>query len=263
MLQFFMLALLVFFAGCGTKIPRLEPLAEPDRSHALARFQEFAEQQSVQALDADIHLRWSVMGQKGNVDGTMQLLAGGTFRVNIVDPIGRPLAIGVGKDEELTVIEIPSGRAFQGPLYGDLWKEYIPAKLKAEQLLPLILGRIPLKDAEVTEIGTVEGETGGVWLTVQERGRENGVHRICFDPLHSVILRDIITNDSRESALNVRYDGYHVMDNLKIPSLIEITGEDIRGSYAIDVTTVYSLEAVSPEVFSVSIPQHFSIEQVP
>ncbi len=261
--QVFLLCAVLLLGGCGTRLPRIEPLAEPDRSAVRERFYKFAEQQPVQALDADVHLQWSVFGRHGSVDGTVQSLRNGSFRVNILDPLGRPVFIGTGYGGILTVIEVASAKAFQSPLYGNLWHEYVPAKLTSDRILPLLLGRVPLDYIDVAEIGTIEEQREGVWLSLLEEGFPGRTHRFFFDPLQSVILQYVLADGNREPLVSILYKGYHLQEDYRIPSLIEISGEAVHGSYTIDLTKVYSLESIAPAAFSVTIPEHFSVESVP
>ncbi|PIE57474.1 MAG: hypothetical protein CSA33_08300 [Desulfobulbus propionicus] len=249
--------------GCVGKLPPISSFGGPERTDALRQFKAFRAGNQARVMDADIHLRWSVLGRQGSVDGSVQISDQEQFRLNMLDPLRRPLYIGVGSETLLTVIDIPAGRAWQGPLYGELWQEYVPAWLTLEQITALLLGQAIPGPVRLGAVGTVDGqEEQNFWITFRDQDGAGSRYRALFDPQQSVILEYILVNDQGEPGLSIRYSGYHWVEGRKIPRHIAIRGADIRGEYTLALTKLYSLTFVDPAAFAIPIPGHFRVQRL-
>lgn len=250
--------LLIFLPGCAAKFPSSLPLPEGEKERVMNRFREFQKRPRPQALDADVTLEWEMYGKVEKIPGMLQLQEPSFLRYALVDPLGRQMLILVSDGAGFILVNNRKAMALTGSVKSDYWEKYIPGFIDSGEYVSWLTGRPGSEGYMVREVRRDEETVGDMWLLT---GWKDGVrHHLLFNPESGTLKQRIVEGSDNEILLDVEYSGYNSDNsNSSQPSLIKVGGEKVSGSLIVHIEKIISEEAIPPDVFQLSLPEHFTV----
>lgn len=256
-----LLVVLSVLSGCAAKIPSSLPLAESEKPAVVNRLQEFQNQRCAQSLDADITVEWEMYGKTEKIPGVLQLQPPSFLRYAVVDPIGRQLFILVSDGNSFTLVDNRKAKAMTGQVESKFWKKYIPDFMTPEDYIPWLTARLPADVFTVHEIRRDKESVEAVWLITQ--WKNNIRHHVLFVPETNQVTRHIVESDNNEILLDVVYADYDATtQNCTKPNLLTIEGAEITGTLKIHFDEFFPVSTISPNIFHLTLPDHFTVKTV-
>lgn len=260
-----MMAVCAFlFWGCSTKVLPLQPLLDDQEVAAERVLHRYLEQPLPEALDADVHLSWDIFGSKGSIDGVLQLQRPASLRLTVLDPLGRALLIIVADDKTFTMIDSRTGRAFQGEVASKTWHRYVPALIEAEDLFYLLGGFVSGAENRLfTGSGRAENNEE-IWYVFSDTSGAKE-QRLLLDRSGGYLKRRLLIDSERRPAIDILYSDYLPVASGagQWPGRVAITGESFRGQFRLEVQQLMSVSPLPSGTFDLSIPRHFTVENMP
>lgn len=256
------LLFLVVLSGCATKLPKTTPLASDRQQEAGNLFIAFLQVPQPIALDADIRLGWDILGSKGGVDALLQLQKPAFLRFSATDPLGRSLFIAVSDGAAFTMVDSRIGRIYQGKTDSKFWRSYVPESVLAEDLFFFLSGSLP--KVELHTIKTAQDvENDGFWYVWKDV--RSMTHHVLLDSGGRRMLRHLFLDPQGDLVLDINYSAYLVAPNsgFNWPRHLQISGKAITGTLTVQVNNIYSHAQQAAALFRLTLPPHFTVEQVP
>ena len=252
------------FWGCSAKVLPLQPLPDDQGSAAERVLFKYLEQVPPEALDADVHLSWDILGSKGNIDGILQLQRPASLRLTVLDPLGRALLIIVANNKTFTMIDSRTGSAYKGEVASKTWHKYVPALIEPEDLFYLLGGFVSGAEERLfTGSGRAENSKE-VWYAFTDLSgtREQ---RLLLDQSNGNLKRRLLLDGESRPAIDILYSDYSPVASgaEQWPGQIAITGESVRGDFRLQVQQVASVAPLPSGTFDLHIPRHFTVDILP
>lgn len=259
------LALLVcclLLAGCAGRLPRTYPLTVVEKEHVLSRFEEFLHHRCLRVLDADVTLEMQMLGKSEIAPGMLQAMSPSYLRYTVADPLGRSLAIVVTDGTTFTMVDNRRAEAVTGPVESGFWYEFFPPGVYVEDFIPWLTGRLPDQDFQINATLGDRDDPTLVWM-ISPAG-EGMWHDIGFDFAAGVMRRHILRSETDNKALlDVRYIRYNMEDaQCPLPMELEVAGQSITGTLLIRFDRIFTDTTLSPRIFLLDIPDHYTVEEV-
>lgn len=252
----------LLLAGCAGRLPRTFPLPAVERENALNRFDAFLQHRCLRVLDADVTLEMRMLGKSEIAPGMLQAMSPSYLRYTVADPLGRSLAIVATDGTTFTMVDNRRAEAVTGPVDSGFWDEFFPAGIFVEDFIPWLTGRLPDMDFQINAVHGDRDDPALVWLI--SPGGDSMWHDIGFDQAAGVIRRHILRREGgSEAVLDVRYPRYNMEDaQCPLPMELEVTGQAITGTLLIRYDRIYPDTTLSPRIFQLAIPDHYTVEEV-
>jgi outer membrane lipoprotein-sorting protein len=255
------LALLIFLSGCASKIPSSLPLAEGEKPLILNQLQEFQNRRCAQSLDADVTLEWQMYGKTEKIPSVLQLQSPSFLRYSVVDPIGRQLLILVSDGSSFTLVDNRKAKALTGQVESNFWNKYIPEFITSKDYISWLTGRLPEDVFEVYEIRQDKESVEFVWLLT--KWKNNTRHHVLFSLKGNQVIRHIVESDDNETLLDVVYSDYDPSTpHCTKPNQLKIEGAKITGTLKLHFDEFFPENPISPNIFHLTLPDHFSVKIV-
>ncbi len=263
--RFFVLAGLVLtlaLSGCATKLPQTTPLYPDQQQEADGLFSSFVQRQKPRALDADIRIGWDVLGNKGTVEAILQLQQPAYLRFSATDPLGRALYIAVSDGITFTMVDSRIGRVYQGKTGSKFWHSHVPEALTAEDLFNFLSGTLPQGVPKAVNTAQ-DAEQAGFWY-IWKDGRAM-VHHVLLERQSREMARHLLFDPQGDLVLEVVYSSYRgVQENgFNWPRHLQITGKAITGTLTVQIEKIHSHQQLAATAFQLTLPTHYTVEQVP
>ena len=253
------LLLVLLLAGCAGKQPLTSDLALSERERVGAAFAEFAKRDCPLSLDADITLEMQLLGKTEKSAGMLQCAGPSSLRYALVDPMGRSLFIMVTDGYSFTMVYNREAKAVTGSTASRFWQDYVPPGVAADDLLLLLAGRVPAN----LRLKDIRGEQGGAGVWLFAVGSEGLRHEILLDRNASRVLRHILKDGRDTTLLDVTYEQYAAEEPLcPRPLALRIEGETITGTLIVHFDRFFTGQPLPPQNFQLTLPGHFTVQQV-
>lgn len=252
----------LLIGGCAMKTTDLRPLSMDEESLARERLQQIMDRPQITALDADIRIRWDVLGNTGGVDAMLQAQKPGLLRLTVVDPLGRSMLILVSDGSSFTMVDNREGVGYEGPVNSAFINRYVPSSILAESLFPVLGGVIYLHGDQVEKIGIDEQRR--VWFRYTAGGERGNWYHVLLKDREPVMARRLLVDSDDKVLLDVKYDEYFTIDSRGSlwPGRITVSGSEVRGTFELEVKEVIGSTPVSPKHFQLSLPPQYKQEIV-
>lgn len=254
-----MLLLAGGLAGCGKPVPKTLALEPPQEVEARDLLRRFQEREHPSVLDADLRVGWETWGSKGSSAAVLQMQRPANLRFSMNDPLGRPMLLLVSDDYFFTLVNNQTAQAWQGRSDSAYWQEYLP--VSAGDLFFMLGGR--LTDAPMDGLGLGLDQGGqGFWYNWVDRQMLE--HYVLLNRLTGRMDRRLLFDRQGELALEISYSAYRMIPDsgFSWPGHLLIKGEGIRGSLTVQVEHFYPPQDFAPATFLLTIPPHFTVEDV-
>jgi hypothetical protein len=248
----------LLFSGCARKYPATLALDAEQEQYAHSLLQKIRKQDSPDYLDADVTVSWMGYGRKFNFDATLQATRAGRFRLGGLDPLGRPFFILVTDGTTFTLVDNRQGRGYTGAVDSAFFRRYIPSGVRLTTCFSLLTAQLP--DTEVRKTRVAENKES-YWFIFA--GRDGLRRRAGIDSDTGFLARQILVDAENEIVLDVRYHDYQSQTALfYLPRHMYMESEKMPGSLRITLNRVYREKPLPDSIFTLHIPEHFSVVQV-
>jgi len=256
------LVLTLTLSGCATKVPKTTPLHADQQQEADGLFSTVVQRQKPRALDADIRIGWDVLGSKGTVDAILQLQQPAFLRFSATDPLGRALYIAVSDGTTFTMVDSRTSRIYQGQTGSKFWHTYVPEALMAEDLFYFLSGTLPQVDPKTVTTAQDAKLTGFWYIWKDSRAM---VHQVLLERQSREMARHLLFDPQGDLVLDVAYSDYRgVQENgFNWPRHLQITGKAITGTLTVQIEKIHSHQQLAATAFQLTLPPHYTVEQVP
>ncbi len=255
------LLLFLFLPGCASKIPSSLPLAEGEKTVVLNQLQEFQKRRCAQSLDADVTLEWQMYGRTEKIPSVLQLQSPSFLRYSVVDPMGRQLLILVSDGNSFTLVDNRKAKALTGQVESNFWNKYIPDFITSKDYISWLTGRLPEDFFEMYEIRQDKESVEFVWLLT--KWKKNIRHHVLFSPKDNQVIRHVVEKDDNEILLDVVYSHYDSSTQYcRKPSQLKIEGAKVTGTLKVHFDEFFPENPISPNIFHLTLPDHFSVKIV-
>ena len=256
-----LLAVLLLLQGCVSKMPKTIPLAEDQKGEAERVLAAFLREGRPQALDADIKLGWDFLAGKGTAEAIVQVQQPAFLRLSLPDPLGRAMVLVASDGKTFTMVDNRAGKGYQGSVDSKFWHSYVPPPLAPEDLFPLLGGFLSQPPPTGMDMFSAERQTG-FWYVWKEGPLL--VHRLLIDRSAARLIRHLVIDGRGDTLLDVRYSDFHsgVEGHPSWPHLVEVEGAMITGTLTVQIVRVVSYDPLPPARFYLSLPSHYTLEQV-
>jgi hypothetical protein len=228
-----------------------------EQSEARERLAHSLQQNCPDFFDSDVTLSWQAYGSGRTYDATLQAAAPASFRLALVDPLGRPQMIFVSNAHRFTLADNYRAEGYTGPVGGSLMQKYLPANVAREELFFWLTGRPGITQKDV--IGVDEDrESGAYWYRLQ---RKNMREYLILGP--EQVERRIMQNSSGEIILDVRYAGYReAASGCLRPGELVVTGKGLPAEFRLVFTKFYPGQKPDQRFFELTLPPHFTLKHL-
>lgn len=252
----------LLLAGCAGKLPRTYSLTVSEREQILTRLDGFMQRRCSGALDADVTLEMRFLGKTETAPGMLQALPPSYLRYTVTDPLGRSLAIVVTDGSTFTMVDNRNAEAVTGPVDSAFWNEFVPAGIFVEDIIPWLNGRLSDQDFRITGVYGDRDVPALAWL-ISVTG-DGLTHEIGFDYAEGVLRRHILKNDADNTVvLDVKYTRYSQKDTqCPVPLELAVEGRSITGTLFIRFDRVFTDSTLSPRIFQLVLPDHYTVNEV-
>ena len=249
---------LLFLTGCAARLPQTIPVSQTQKDDILAHYLDSRSRDCDFPVDADVILDIRSFGRKMMVDGYLQIQPPSFVRATVLDKVGRPLFILVAKGDELTFVDSMKGKALIGPVGSLIRNNDFPVRMETGEFAALLIGRFFPDELLLQDIRTEEKTKRSAWLVFSAPG--GNLNRILFDFSAERIIRHAVENREGDILLDIRYEwNDEIKDQCSPPSTLSVSGEVLDGEVELLYTRVMRPEQISPDVFELSLPDHYRI----
>ncbi|MDH3348462.1 MAG: hypothetical protein OEM02_10260 [Desulfobulbaceae bacterium] len=250
----------IFLGGCVAKTPALIPLSPMEARSREEAFHDIVEQTCPVAVDADIRLRYNLMGKELSWPGTLQMQED-RFIYRAIDPLGRPLFMVSANDAGFTLVENQDAMAYSGEWDCGLRHRYLPGKIKPKDVVLWLSGRLSTVDMSIRRVG-MGSEGDCCWFVVDYN--DSMTHYVHMDLATGQVSRHLLYDATKdEIELEIGYSNYSVEgESCQLPGKIILTGSGLTGEAVISLERVYSRKKLPEKVFRVVLPEYFQVEEV-
>ncbi len=200
-------------------------------------------------------------GKTEKIPGVLQLQSPSFLRYSVVDPIGRQLLILVSDGSRFTLVDNRQAKALTGQVKSNFWNKYVPDFIISKDYISWLTGRLPEDVFEVYEIRQDKKSVEFVWLLT--KWKNNIRHHVLFSPKTEQVTRHIVEGENNEILFDVTYSGYgsNTRQCAK-PNLLKIEGVEITGTLTIHFDEFFPENPISPNIFQLTVPDHFTVKTV-
>lgn len=254
-------------AGCAGKLPQTSPLPESEARQAVRLWDTFLRSEQPKAIDADLRLRWDVLGSKGGIDAVLQMKQPALLRFAANDPLGRSLILVVSDGQTFTFVDNRQGQAYQGGTDARFWRRYVPDSVQATDLFFYLGGfvdphQVPRVQPSLDDAGQ------GYWYVW--RDKQAIEHHVLLDQQNAVMHRHLLVDRKGTQLLDLRYSGSVRAargassggERPSWPKSVVISGEAVSGEVEVQVEKIYAFAVRGAAPFRLTPPPHFTVEEV-
>ncbi len=258
--------LVILVPGCAYQVPRYQSLSMERQTQARRLLANIQQRHKVNVLDADVTVTWSGYGKKLHFSGGLQAVRTGRIRLSALDPLGRPIFLVVLNDASFIFLDTRQGRGYTGPVDSDFLHKYIPAGVTPATLFSLFTTQLP--DMDVGNVIIGQGDREGCYLYIFPYG-QNLKRMVEVDALSGVVFRQMLVDESGKLIVDMHYNGYPVACKTNVqakaiilPAHVRIEGSSLPGSISIAIDRLYTKNDLPASLFTIGIPEYFSIIHV-
>ena len=173
------------------------PITDPEQLLQLTR----AAQDTAASLQGDGKLRIESPQGSGSVSAFLAASRPGLLRVEMFDFFNRPIAVLVTDGARFGLWQAQENKYYQGPATPRNLSRFLPVALPSEELVSVMLGRVPFIPAERMTLDV--DEKHGVYVLTLIRGAVSQVLHI--HPRHLRVVRSEVRG---MPAYGLEYDGF-------------------------------------------------------
>ncbi len=252
--------LVLILSGCAGKLPATVDLTGAREQEALTLLQKMQASSCPGTLDADISLNWQGYGQHRVIGATLQATRDGRFRLSGLDPLGRPFFILVTDGHRFTLVDNLQGRGYTGAVDSAFLKKYIPPGLQLITCFSFLAAQFPEKETPLVRFARTE-KNNNFWFVFALDDRMTQQAEI--DPDRGLVRRQILMDGKGGIVLDVRYDDYKPHARIcAVPGQLTVVGENLSGSLQVVFNKVYRGAELPDKIFTLRIPEHFTVTEV-
>jgi hypothetical protein len=257
----------LLLAGCAGTLPQTRPIPEDETREAMRVWTTYIRREQPAALDADLRLRWDVLGSAGAIDTVLQMKQPAWLRLAVNDPLGRSLVLVVSDGRTFTYVDNRQGVVYRGGTDSAFWRRHVPDTIQATDLFLYLGGRIDPKQVHwVRPSLDVDGQ--GYWYVWRDKRAVD--HHLLLDRRTGAIQRHLLVDRFEKALLDLHYSGVVGVaaadsgrdTTFSWPQLLKISGEAISGTVEVDVQKIYGFTLRGANPFRLSLPPHFLLEEV-
>ena len=252
--------LVILPTGCARKIPVTVPLYGDRQVNAEKILKILQQRKKVDCFDADVTITWSGYGGRRNFTGTLQATDQGRFRLNGLDPLGRPFFILTVGRQSFTFIDNRQGRGYTGSVNSTFVQNYIPAGVPFSVLYSMLTAQLP--DTAVKEVDIRESDTGkSYWFMFP--GFAGMKYLVETDEESGQPMRQIIMDQDEKVIFDIHYAKYQTGPDLFfLPAQLRIKSDEMPGIIELNFDKFYPKNILPDTLFTLRIPEYFDITHV-
>lgn len=253
----------MFLAGCAARLPSSFPITGETRTAVLKEYLFFQQRcYSTPPIDADISLEIEGFGRHFRASGMLQIQPPSSLRTTILDQVGRPLFIMIADGQSLTLVNSMKGEALIGTIASITRESSEYLDLGSEEVVRLLTGRYAPSLNTIVDVRR-ERQAGDYYAWLIFPAAEENRHNILFDPSANRIMRHVLSDESGDILLDIRYSwGEEKRGGCALPSALLMSGASLGGEVTLGYEQVIPQPAIPENTFHLTLPDHYNVRRI-
>ena len=214
-----------------------------------------AAQDTAATLQGDGKLRVESPQGTGTVSVFLAVSRPGLLRVEMFDFFNRPIAVLVTDGQRFGLLQAQENTWYQGPATPRNLARFLPVALPSEELVSVMLGRVPLLPAERMSLALDEKE--GLYVLTLERGAVSQVLRI-----HPTLLRVVKSEVRGARTYGLEYERFKEEGGLVFPHEVKLLASTADASLDLRYTDISLNGPPDLTLFDLSAPPGVPVVEV-
>jgi len=214
-----------------------------------------AAQDTAVTLQGEGKLRIESPQGSGSVSAFLAASRPGLLRVEMFDFFNRPIAVLVTDGHRFGLLQAQENKYYQGPATPRNLSRFLPVALPSEELVAVMLGRVPFIPAERMTLAIDEKE--GLYVLTLLKGSVSQVLHI--HPRHLRVVRSQVQGVRTYS---LEYGRFEPQGEAVFPHEVKLVAEAAETSLGVRYTSVTLNESPDLTLFDLSAPEDVPVVDV-
>ena len=240
-------------SGCPKRID-FGPQGPITQAEELFRRVSVAQDQ-VATLRGDGKLRVESPQGSGTVSAWLAASRPGLLRVEMFDFFNRPIAVLVTDGQRFGLFQAQENKFYQGPATPRNLSRFLPVALPSEELVSVMLGKVPFIPAERMTLSLDEKER--LYVLTLHRGEVTQVLHV--HPKHLRVVRSQVRG---LRAYSLEYGHFQEQEGLVFPHEVTLRAPSADTSLGLRYTGITLNESPDLTLFDLSAPEDVPVVEV-
>ncbi|ATB34528.1 DUF4292 domain-containing protein [Melittangium boletus] len=214
-----------------------------------------AAQDTAATLQGEGKIRIETPQGSGTVSAFLAASRPGLLRVEMFDFFNRPIAVLVTDGHRFGLLQAQENKYYQGPATPRNLSRFLPVALPSEELVAVMLGRVPFIPAERMTLAIDEKE--GLYVLTLVKGPVSQVLHI--HPRHLRVVRSQVKGARTYS---LEYGRFEPQGESVFPREVKLLAESAETSLDLRYTSVTLNESPDLTLFDLSVPEDIPVVDV-
>jgi len=181
------------------------------------------------------------------------------LRLETLNPLGHPVFYAVTNGKEAFIFDPSEKKFYSGSASPETLSLFIPLSLGIEELVPIVLGRMPLIDYDAGQVNCKEVDG---FYSLQLSAKDGSqLQRIKISTGNFTIVESGTYAQGGELITSVQFDDYEMVGDVLFPKRISVSIPHDETRAIISYKQLEILPEISPDEFRLTAPQ--GVEVVP
>ena len=245
--------LVLVCSGCPKRLD-FGPQGRITQAEELFRLTSAAQDQ-VATLQGDGKLRVDAPQGRGTVSVFLAASRPGLLRVEMFDFFNRPLAVLVTDGARFGLVQFQENKFYQGPATPQNLSRFLPLALPSEELVSVMLGRVPFLPADAMTLSVDEKEA--VYVLTLTRGDVSQVLQV--DPRTLRVVRSQVRG---APVYDLEYGRFETHGALLLPHEVTLRASTADTSLGLRYTDVTPNGTLDLTLFDLTPPEDTPVVDV-
>jgi hypothetical protein len=214
-----------------------------------------AAQDRVATLQGDGKIRIESPQGSGTVSAFLAASRPGLLRVEMFDFFNRPLAVLVTDGQRFGLLQFQENTYYQGPASPRNLSRFLPVALPSEELVSVMLGKVPFIPAERMTLDLDEKER--LYVLTLHRGAVSQVLHI--HPKHLRVVRSEVRG---LEAYGLEYENFKEQEDFVFPHEVTLRAPGADTSLGLRYTGITLNESPDLTLFDLTAPEDIRVVEV-
>ena len=206
-----------------------------------------------QALKGLAKVKVKSSGEKFSLKELIVAQKPNLLRLETLNPLGHPQFFAVTNGEELYLFAPSENRFYYGNASPSTMSSFLPLSLSLENVVPLVLGGVPLIDYDPEQVGC---QVMGDYYFLQLWAKDEDTRQVLTVGLDDLqVMESEIYHNREELYFSATFEDYEMTEEVLFPRKITIFMPDDDTTVTIHYKKLEFLADIDPATFQLTAPQ--------